>query len=95
MALNEEIRPTQNRRGLSRPRKANLHTWLNSFSSKSDSADHKRRRTIATYIGFSFSVAIAALAIFVLIHTLAHINLANCAPLSPPRRTRRSSRPWG
>jgi glycosyltransferase 2 family protein len=74
MALNEEIRPTQNRRGLSRPRKANLHTWLNSFSSKSDHVDHKRRRTIATYIGFSFSVAIAALAIFVLIHTLAHIN---------------------
>ncbi len=78
MALNEEVRParpeTQNGRGLGRPRKANLHAWLNSFSSKPSNAEHKRRRTIATYIGASFSVAIAALAIFVLIHTLTHIN---------------------
>ena len=41
MALNGEIRPTQNRRGLSRPRKANLHAWLNSFSSKSNYVDQE------------------------------------------------------
>jgi glycosyltransferase 2 family protein len=77
MALNEETgptRPTQSRRGLSRPRKTHLQAWLDSFTSRGGSAEHKRRRAIATYIGAAFSVAIAGLAIFVLIHTLTHLN---------------------
>src|SRR5579863_4263241 len=77
MAINEEIRPrrARNERGLAAllPRKAEIRLWLSSLSSKHQSEEHKRRRTIATYIGACFSLAIAALAIFVLIHTLAHI----------------------
>jgi glycosyltransferase 2 family protein len=76
MAINEEIRPRRVRSGksfgVSLPRKEDLRAWLASLS-KHDSAEHKRRRTIATYVGACFSLAIAALAIFVLIHTLAHI----------------------
>jgi glycosyltransferase 2 family protein len=77
MAINEEIRPRRMRSGKSfgvgLPRKEDVRAWLASFSSKHDSVEHKRRRTIATYVGACFSLAIAALAIFVLIHTLAHI----------------------
>ncbi|HEY0146968.1 MAG TPA: hypothetical protein VGB93_12660, partial [Methylovirgula sp.] len=78
MAINEEVRPERmkGRRGLggSLPQKPNLHSWLASFSAEGGGEDHKRRRQIATYIGACFSLGIAALAIFVLIHTLAHIN---------------------
>jgi uncharacterized membrane protein YbhN (UPF0104 family) len=78
MAINEEVRPerTKGRRGLGGrlPQKPNLHSWLASFSAEGDGEDHKRRRKIATYVGACFSLGIAALAIFVLIHTLAHIN---------------------
>ncbi len=78
MALNEEVRPAHAKaqRGLGSglPHKPNLRSWLASFSAKHGGEDHKRRRTIATYVGASFSLIIAALAIFVLIHTLAHLN---------------------
>lgn len=53
-------------------RPANLKTWLASLRR----ADKPRHRSIAAYIGASFSLAIAALAIFVLVRTLRHINLA-------------------
>ncbi len=53
------------------PRPANLKTWLASLRHGSKS----RHRSIATYIGASFSLGIAALAIFVLVRTLRHINL--------------------
>ena len=80
MAINEEVRPerTKPRRGLGGglPQKPNLRSWLASFSAEYGGPDHKRRRKIATYIGASFSLGIAALAIFVLVHTLAHLNLS-------------------
>ena len=40
----------------------------------SDRATRPRRHRIGHYIGIFFSLAIAALAIFILVHTLAHIN---------------------
>ncbi|MGH6676007.1 MAG: UPF0104 family protein [Xanthobacteraceae bacterium] len=52
------------------PRPANLKTWLASLR-----RNKSRHRSIATYIGASFSLGIAALAIFVLVRTLRHINL--------------------
>jgi glycosyltransferase 2 family protein len=78
MAINEEVRPerAKNRRSLGAglPHQSNLRSWLASFSAEHGGHDHKRRRKIATYVGACFSLGIAALAIFVLIHTLAHIN---------------------
>jgi uncharacterized membrane protein YbhN (UPF0104 family) len=55
-----------------RRRPANLKMWLASLR-----RDEKgRRHSIGAYIGASFSLGIAALAIFVLVRTLSHINLA-------------------
>jgi glycosyltransferase 2 family protein len=59
------------RRMMSRRRPANLRTWLRSLRRN----DKGRRRSIGTYIAGTFSLAIAALAIFVLVRTLSHINL--------------------
>ena len=78
MAINEEVRPERRkaRRGLGvRCRRSQIYTpgWK-FFVAEGGGGDHKRRRQIATYVGACFSVGIAALAIFVLIHTLAHIN---------------------
>jgi glycosyltransferase 2 family protein len=55
-----------------RRRPANLKTWLASLRR----GEKGRRRSIGAYIGASFSLGIAALAIFVLVRTLSHINLA-------------------
>jgi glycosyltransferase 2 family protein len=54
-------------------RPTNLKTWLASLRR----GVKPRHRSIGTYIGASFSLGIAALAIFVLVHTLSHINLAD------------------
>ena len=70
----EKTEPGAGRRAFLRRRPANLKTWLSSLS-KRGGKDHQRRRSIATYIGGFFSLAIAALAIFVLVRTLSHINL--------------------
>jgi hypothetical protein len=79
MAINEETRPRRlkSERGLTggSSRKADLRSWLRSLSAEHGGDEHKRRRTIATYVGACFSLLIAALAIFVLIHTLTHIKL--------------------
>lgn len=56
-------------------RRSNLKLWLASLASTRGDKEQHRRRSIATYIGAGFSLAIAALAIFVLIRTLSHINL--------------------
>jgi hypothetical protein len=53
----------------------NLKTWLASLTSQRGGEEQQRRRSIVTYIGAAFSLAIAALAIFVLVRTLSHINL--------------------
>ncbi len=52
---------------------ANLKIWLASLRRD----DKRRHRSIGTYIGASFSIGIAALAIFVLVRTLSHINLTD------------------
>ncbi|HLH11177.1 MAG TPA: lysylphosphatidylglycerol synthase domain-containing protein [Methylovirgula sp.] len=71
----ENAKRTASRRALSRRRPANLKTWLSDFSRRGDQEQQRRRRSIATYVGAFFSFAIAALAIFVLVRTLSHINL--------------------
>lgn len=65
--------PGISRRMILRRRPTNLRTWLRSLR-RSD-GEQQRHRSIGTYIGASFSLAIAALAIFVLVRTLSHINL--------------------
>jgi glycosyltransferase 2 family protein len=62
------------RRMILRRRPANLRTWLRSLGR--NDKERQRHRSIATYIGAAFSIGIAALAIFVLVRTLSHINLA-------------------
>jgi glycosyltransferase 2 family protein len=64
------------RREVLRRRTANLGTWLSSLTSQRGGKEQQRRRSIMTYIGAFFSLAIASLAIFVLVRTLSHINLA-------------------
>jgi glycosyltransferase 2 family protein len=59
------------RQGIFRRRSANLKTWLSSLR-----RGGQGRRSIGAYIGASFSLGIAALAIFVLVRTLSHINPA-------------------
>ncbi len=63
------------RRAMLRRRATNLNTWLRSLTSLRRDEHEQRHRSIATYIGACFSLAIAALAIFVLVRTLSHINL--------------------
>lgn len=58
------------RRLILRRRPVNLKTWLASLRRAENG------RGIATYVGAAFSFGIAALAIFVLVRTLSHINPA-------------------
>ena len=72
-AAPEKTGPAAGQRTLSGRKRANLRTWLRSLWRNDKDG---RRRSIGTYIAAGFSLAIAALAIFVLVRTLSHINLA-------------------
>lgn len=69
----EKTGPDIDRRMIPRRRTGNLRTWLRSL--KGNGGERQRRRSIGTYIGATFSLIIAALAIFVLVRTLSHLNL--------------------
>ncbi len=71
-ADSDKTGPGISRRMMLRRRPGNLRTWLRSLR-RNDR--EQQRRSIGTYIAASFSLAIAALAIFVLVRTLSHINL--------------------
>ncbi len=71
-AESAKTEPGIGRRMILRRRPGNLRTWLRSLR-RNDK--ERRHRSIGAYIAASFSIGIAALAIFVLVRTLSHINL--------------------